>query len=104
MDNKKTKLIHAFLDAFVNAVAIFSLTLGGLILTSNSIDSLSLEPALVTSGAVALIRFSLRLYQEDDVNLEGMGSLPGVPSVDNKNFFRPREVVHLLEIVTVKSA
>jgi len=87
MNDKIMKLGYALIDAFFNALAIFTLTLGGMILTSSSISSVTLEPAVVTAGAVALIRFSLRLYQEDGINMEGLDSLPGVPEVDNDKKF-----------------
>jgi len=103
MNEKLQSIGHAVIDATVNAVAVFTLTMGGLILTSSSIDYLTLEPAFITASAVAMIRFSLRLYQEDGVNLQGLSELPGVPEIsdDSKNFWRPKEIVHLCEIVTI---
>lgn len=99
MGDKMEMFKYAVVDAFFNAVAIFTLTLGGLILTSSGISSVTLEPAFVTATAVALIRFSLRLYQEDGINLQGLESLPGVPDVDNnKNLAKvvERETLNVL--------
>ena len=100
MENYKESIGHALIDATVNAVAIFTLTLGGLILTASNIDTISLRPALVTSSAVALIRFSLRLYQEDGVNLEGMSDITPIPlGKDNSTeLWNPREVYNLCKI------
>jgi len=89
------KFAFAFVDALFNALAIFTLTLGGILLTSSGLDSISVYPAFLTASAVALIRFSLRLYQEEGVNLEGLESLPAVPDVSNegeKKLFSKRNI------------
>lgn len=99
MSDKAGSITHALVDASVNAVAIFTLTLGGLILTSNSISTVSLKPALVTSTAVAMIRFALRLYQEDGINLEGMGELAPIPiGKKETNVWSPKELYNLCKI------
>lgn len=94
MAEKLEKVGYALVDATFNALAIFTLTLGGLIVTSSNISALQLEPAMVTAFGVALIRFSLRLYKLEGVNLQGLDELPGVPSVDDdtKNFRKTLEV------------
>lgn len=101
MGNKLRKFESALIDALFNAVAIFTLTLGGLIITSSNLDAITLTPALVTASGVALIRFSLRLYQEEGVNLQGLESLPGVPDVkdEKKQLFCRKNVEDCMNVM-----
>ena len=102
MGEKLHDFLYALIDALFNALAIFTLTLGGLILTSSGLDSFTLTPAIVTAFYVALIRFSIRLYQEEGVNLNGLEDLPAVPDVNNsdeKKLFSKRNVKDCMNVI-----
>jgi len=95
-DNSDT-LKKALLDGLVNSVAIFFLTMGGLMLAG---DITHIEPAFLTATAVAFIRFSLRLYQEDGISTGELSELPMVPDVNGeKNLWSQKEIFNICKVV-----
>ena len=87
----------ALLDGVINAVAIFFLTMGGLMLAG---EITNLKPAFLTATAVAFIRFSLRLYQEDGVSTGELSELPMVPDLDSdKSLWRQIRFTNVCRVV-----
>ena len=83
----------ALVDGVINAVAIFFLTLGGLLLAG---DIANIRPAFLTALSVAFIRFSLRLYQEDGVSTGALSELPAVPDLDTEERFFLTDVCRIV--------
>lgn len=74
-------LLTAVVDGLVNGLAIFTFTLGGLMLASGSFNGFEIKGAVITATGVGLLRFSLRLYEEKGIDMAGLEGLPMVPDI-----------------------
>lgn len=80
MNGKQQSLAKALIDAAINALAIFTLTLGGFLLANTNLQGIAIKGPFITALGVAMIRFSLRLYREEGIEAK-IDELPGVPDV-----------------------
>ena len=93
MSNEYNKRMKRVLkDAFLNGLAIFCISFGIFLLTSNG----SMVQGMYTSFSVFLIRFSMRLYKEENIDMEGLEDMVGLNLGGDESDYNKNDLLNIL--------
>ena len=84
LEKKLYGYLLIFIDAFVNGLVVFTVIFGSNLMYLNSING-TVTPALMSAFALGILRFAVKMKEHDDIDFDGLVSLPQDPDKGDSN-------------------